>query len=139
MIKNYLVLSLRHLAKYKGYTSIRLVGLSVGMASFLLIMLFVANEYSINRQFGKSDNIYRVNSIWHEQGDAERLLSFSPLAEVMRSELAGVENATRYTAIDADFVVDNTPFRSPTMIADGRLFEVFDFEFLHGDRASGPD
>ena len=63
MIKSYLHIALRHLIKYKSYTAIRLLGLSVGMGFFLLIMLFVQHEYRVKRQFAGADQIYRVNSI----------------------------------------------------------------------------
>ncbi|MBX2818561.1 MAG: ABC transporter permease [Rhodothermaceae bacterium] len=134
MLRSYFLIAFRHLLKYKTYTSIRLLGIAGGMAFFLLIMLFVGHEYNVNRQFEAGDRLYRVQSIWHEQDNAERLLSFSPLAEALREDFSAVQNAMRYTAISADFIANETPFRSATVIADAQLFEMFDFEFAHGSR-----
>ena len=132
MLKNYLKIALRNLRRHPGYAAINLVGLGVGMACCVLIVQFVKNEYAVNRHFEKGDSIYRVNSIWHEQGDALRFLSFSPLAQALKSEFSGVDNAYRYTGINADLRVDETPFRSALLIADPEIFELFDFNFIAG-------
>lgn len=133
MIKNYIKTAFRTLRRHPGYTAINLTGLAVGMAACLLMLLFVRNEHSVNRAFEKIDDLYRVNSIWHEQGDAERLVSFSPLAATLVSDFAGVEKAIRYTAIDADVLVDGEPSRISTLIAGTGFFSLFDFEFIAGD------
>lgn len=139
MIKNYFKTAFRTLRRHPGYTAINLTGLTVGMAVCLLMLLFVRHEYSINRTFENGDDIYRVNSIWHEQGDAERLVSFSPLAAALEADFTGVRNAIRYTAVDADLLIDNQPSRVSTIIADPDLFTMFDFEFIAGDPATALD
>ena len=136
MLKNYFKIAIRNLRRNPGYAALNLVGLSVGMACCVLIALFVKNEYGVNRHFNGADSIFRINSVWHEQGDAVRFLSFSPLAEAMKNEMSGVEDAFRYTGINADLRVDETPLRASVLIADQALFDLFDFRFLAGDRGS---
>ena len=49
MIKNILKVAFRYLAKHKGYTLINIIGLAVGIAACILIMLFVRSEWSFNK------------------------------------------------------------------------------------------
>ena len=61
MFKNYLKIALRSLIKQKVYTFINVVGLSVGIASCLLIVMFVMNEFSYDKFHSKADRIYKVS------------------------------------------------------------------------------
>ena len=60
MLKNYLTVALRNLRKYKAYSFINITGLAIGLACFILIMLFVRDEQSYERHHERSDAIYRV-------------------------------------------------------------------------------
>ena len=60
MIKNYLKIALRTLSKYKGYALINIFGLAVGLASAILIMLFVQDELSYDTHHKNAESIFRV-------------------------------------------------------------------------------
>jgi putative ABC transport system permease protein len=60
MLKNNLKIALRSLLKQKVYTIINVVGLAVGIASCLLIVLFIQNEFSYDKFFNDHDRIYRM-------------------------------------------------------------------------------
>ncbi|MDD9949118.1 MAG: ABC transporter permease [candidate division Zixibacteria bacterium] len=62
MLKNHLVIALRHLSANKGYFFINTMGLSIGIASCLLIFLFVRHEWTYDAFHEKSDRLYRVVS-----------------------------------------------------------------------------
>ena len=62
MFKNYLKTALRTLSKNKFYTSINIVGLAVGLATCLLIVLYVFDELSYDKYNVNADRIYRVNN-----------------------------------------------------------------------------
>src|ERR1700690_641841 len=62
MIKNYFKTALRNLVKNKFYTSINIIGLAVGIATCLLIMLYVMDELSYDRYNVNVNRIYRVNN-----------------------------------------------------------------------------
>ena len=136
MLKNYIKIGLRSIRRYPVYSLINLVGLGVGMACCLLILVFVQHEYGVNQHFEKAESIYRVNSVWHKQGDDVRLVSFSPLAPTLKREYAGVKNTYRYTGISADIRVGNEPFRVPALIVGPEMFELFDFAFVDGNAAT---
>src|SRR5580704_15500096 len=61
MIKNYLKTTLRNLWKDKTSFSVNFLGLAIGMASCMLILIYVRDELSFNRQNKLIDQIYRVN------------------------------------------------------------------------------
>ena len=58
MIKNYLKVAFRSLLKQKAYSAINILGLSIGIASCLLIVLFVTDEFSYDKFHAKADRIY---------------------------------------------------------------------------------
>jgi putative ABC transport system permease protein len=65
MFKNYLKIGIRNLKKFKSFTFINIVGLSIGIACTILIALFIKNEISYDRFHHKLDSIYRLSSNWH--------------------------------------------------------------------------
>ncbi|MCG6912750.1 ABC transporter permease, partial [bacterium BMS3Abin03] len=60
MFTNYIKVAIRNLKKYKGYSFINILGLSVGMACTILILLWVQDELSYDRFLPDSDRLYRV-------------------------------------------------------------------------------
>ena len=62
MIRNILKVMLRNLKKYKVFSLINIMGLAIGMACCLLILLFVSDELSFDRHNALGDRIYRLNS-----------------------------------------------------------------------------
>src|SRR5579872_1955684 len=60
MLKNYLITALRNLRKNKGFSTINILGLSIGLASFMLISLYVYHELNMDGYQEKGDRIFRV-------------------------------------------------------------------------------
>jgi len=60
MLRNYLKTALRNLWRNKGFSAINILGLTIGMASSLLILLWVRNELSYDRFHAYADRIYRI-------------------------------------------------------------------------------
>ena len=69
MILNYYKIAVRNILRHKIYSSINVVGLAVGMASSILILLFVCDELASDRFHKNADNIYRVYAIVDENGE----------------------------------------------------------------------
>ena len=65
MIKNYLKVAMRYLLRNKGYTTINILGLAIGITCCILIMLFVRSEFSYDKFHRKSDRIYRAWVVEH--------------------------------------------------------------------------
>ena len=62
MIKNYLLIALRNIKRYKGYSFLNIFGLSIGIASCLFILLYVQFELSYDNYHKDADRIYRVST-----------------------------------------------------------------------------
>jgi putative ABC transport system permease protein len=60
MIKNYLLLAIKHLKKQKVFSVINILGLTVGITCCLMIFLFIMNELSYDNFHKNGKNIYRV-------------------------------------------------------------------------------
>jgi len=60
MFRNYLAIAIRNLLKHKGYSAINVMGLAIGMASCVLIMLYIQDELNYDQHHKKKDRIYRL-------------------------------------------------------------------------------
>jgi len=60
MFANYLKIALRNLKKHKAYSLVNLLGLTIGIACCILILLYIVDELSFDRFHTKSDRIYRI-------------------------------------------------------------------------------
>ncbi|HZH00449.1 MAG TPA: ABC transporter permease, partial [Flavisolibacter sp.] len=108
MIKNYLKVALRYLAKHKGYTAINVFGLSVGVACCILIALFVKSEWSFNRFHAKSDRIYRAWLQEHYEGEIFNSTSTPiPLSGLLQSTLPEAASVCRITSMNTLITYNN--------------------------------
>jgi len=81
MIRNYLLVALRNLYRNKVYSAINITGLALGVASCILIFLYVQDELSYENQFSRADRIVRVaGEIEHDGQNNKFALSAPPLA-----------------------------------------------------------
>jgi len=141
MIKNYILLFFRNLKRQKLFSFINLLGLTVSMASTLLIYLYVTNEFSYDRFHKHADRIYRVNQtfIWGENDNHEFSSTSPGVATALRQELPEVEMLTSiYTP--GNFIVSYTTpsnqvhaFEEDKIFAaDSNFFRMFDFPLVKG-------
>ena len=63
MFKNYLVTAFRNVRKYKGFSLINIIGLSLSMAVCMLIIAVILDQLSYDRMHLKSDRIFRVQQV----------------------------------------------------------------------------
>ncbi|MBT1703265.1 ABC transporter permease [Chryseosolibacter indicus] len=62
MLLNYIKIAVRSLLKFKGYATINLLGLSLGLAAGILIIVYVSDELSYDKFHAKAERIYRVGT-----------------------------------------------------------------------------
>lgn len=100
MIKNYFKIAFRNLWKNKGYSAINIFGLAIGLATCLLITLYVVNELSYDRYNEKADRIYRINSdLRFGGGDLHMTQTSDMMGQLLKKDFADVEEYTRvYTS-----------------------------------------
>ena len=96
MFKNYFTTALRNLVKNKFYTLLNLTGLVVGLATCLLIFLYVSDELSYDSYHKKADRIYRVNNEVKFGGNYfDIAMAPAQMGPVMVNEISHVERYTR--------------------------------------------
>lgn len=140
MIKNYLKIALRSLLKSRGTSVINIVGLSIGMASCIIIFLFVQNELGYDKFHSKADNIFRVLTIDEALGVSSNLVGITlpALGEAMDNDFPEVTQRMRMISQGGrqlinyeqqGFYSEHFAYTEPT------LFSMFDFKLLEGDKA----
>jgi putative ABC transport system permease protein len=141
MIKNYLKIALRSLLKQRVYTIINVLGLSVGIASCLLITLFVIDEFSFDRFHDKADRIHKV---WLERKYPNHITNYAIIphsfADVIARDFPEVEATVKLGGPNATQVsyVDERQERKQfdeefVLAADSNFFEVFSIQLLKGE------
>src|ERR1700728_2124028 len=96
MIRNYLKSAWRNIWKNRVFSAINIIGLAVGMAAFIIIMLFVSYEKSFDNFHTK--NIYRLNEVQTigSQGSTQKVaLSMFSMGPALKQEFPEVKNFTR--------------------------------------------
>lgn len=145
MAKNFFLLFIRNLRRQKLFTTINLLGLSVSIASTLLIYIYVRNEMSYDRFHPAAERVYRVNQtfIWGEK-DNHQFASTGPgVAFAVKEELPEIELITRlHTRGDLLVTNDQDPrsvksfVEKHVLVADSNFFRMFNFPMIHGDPAT---
>ena len=136
MICNYFKIAWRNLIKNKGLFSINIIGLAIGIASCLIIILFVTDELSYDCFNEKVDQIVRVVLKGNFNGEiVNEAIVMTPVAQTMKVEFPEVQNATRLKRIGTPKVsFNNTAYRSGTFAyVDPNFFKVFTLPIIKGN------
>ncbi|MBN1222009.1 MAG: ABC transporter permease [Candidatus Aminicenantes bacterium] len=130
MLAAYLKTIIRTIKKHKGYSLINIAGLSIGIALFLLIMLFVQNESGYDGFNENLDRIYRI-----ELG-AGCVMS-TGIAHILEGQIPEIEKIVRfYPSYGEDYLIkyEENFIKIPNFVfADSSVFEIFSFPLTAGD------
>ncbi|MGD2091040.1 MAG: ABC transporter permease [Candidatus Aminicenantes bacterium] len=133
MFKNYLKVALRNIHQHKGYSLINIVGLAVGIACCILILLWVQDELSFDSFHKNGDDIYRVLQDVHLDRDVTWAINQGPLGPALQADIPEIVNYTRGTARRFRIKYNDKHFDEIVEFADPSLFEMFDFALVKGD------
>ncbi|TRX53037.1 FtsX-like permease family protein [Fulvivirga sp. M361] len=146
MLHNYLRIGFRSLLKNKVYTLINIIGLATGIASCLLILIYVENELSYDKFHTKSSDLYKM-VLERIYPDHVTNYAFVPhsFSSIMVQDFPEVKNATRVFGTgnnpviaryvderEEEKVFEETRF----FAADSNFFDLFSFEIIKGDKTS---
>lgn len=140
MLKNYMKITLRNIKRHKGYSFINIAGLSVGMACFILILIYVQYELSFDTFHDKADRLYRI--IERRPGDVRLGHDYyartpAHLAPALLREYPEVVNATRISIFtDVLIIYEDKSLYSSGIYADEHFFDVFSFPLMQGEEKS---
>ncbi len=142
MIGNYWNSAYRNLMKRKKFSFINIFGLAIGMASALLILTYVAFEFSFDRMHTKCNRIYRVQSAFYEGDVLTDYWAGSSFGygSAMKENLAGIEDYTRVVSLfQPEQIVkygELTQREGQIVYAEPSFFRLFDFELIKGDKST---
>src|SRR5260221_1175632 len=135
MIRNYIKTAYRSLIKNKGFTVLNVLGLSLGLASCLLIILYVVDELSYDRYNTKADRIYRVNEdLKLGENNVLYAVCMPPLAQALKNDFPYVENTVRIKNAGSMHVKKGITniLETKIALADPSLFNVFTLPMING-------
>lgn len=137
MLRNYIIIAFRNLFRQKGYSIINISGLAIGLAAFILIVLYVVNELNYDKFHEKHDRIYRICVEGMVAGDVLNVaVSAAPTAEAMVRDIPEIIQATRIDEFSqtVHFVYkDRRFFQDGLLFVDSTFFDIFSFELLRGN------
>ena len=136
MIKNYFKVAFRSLLKNKFYSLLNISGLAIGIASCLLIVLYVANEMSYDKHYENSANTYRLTMSGAFNGSAFDLALVGPaVGKAMLEDYPEVLEFGRLRQRGAPFIRqgDNVFKEENFLWADHSILSIFDINLTQGD------
>ncbi|MEQ8629205.1 ABC transporter permease [Ekhidna sp.] len=136
MLKNYFLVAIRHLKRQPGYAILNVLGLTIGIASALLIVLYLNQETSFDKHHPNAENIYRISADIIEPDNAFRwAVSQPPLGKTVKEEFQEINQFTRFAGGgNTRFRYDNRNYEAENWyLVDSTVFEVFKVDFIQGD------
>ncbi len=136
MFKNYFKTAWRNLIKHKTFSFINIAGLSIGISVCFIIMLYVQDELSFDRFNKNADRIVRV--VFKADINGGKIFEANvmpPVAQAMKNDYPGVEDATRLNFAGAQKVVyKDKSFKDDQLaFVDPNFFSIFTLPLIEGD------
>jgi len=138
MLKNYLLIAFRNIIHYKAFTAINILGLSIGLASSILIYLWVKDELSFDRYHENAENIYRVyEKQYYSEGETFQVFATpEPLSKALKEDIPEIINSTRLNLFWEKLLVryeDKVFNETRGYAADPEALEMFTYPFVYGN------
>jgi putative ABC transport system permease protein len=141
MLRNYFTIAFRNLSKHKFFTAINAAGLAIGIASCLVIMLYVINELSFDRHFGHAERVYRLDSEIEFNGNHHSLaVAPAPAADAMLNDFPEVEASVHFRTLGSRLIraeksTENIKEDRIACVSEG-IFKVFPLDLIAGNQAT---
>jgi len=139
MLQNLIKTALRNILKDFGYSSLNIIGLTLGISSALFLIVYVADEISYDRYHEKADRIYRVSSHIREADDEFTwIVAQIPFAPQVVKDYPEIQAAVRFINFNrAPFKYNGKEFVEDNFFyVDTAVFDVFSYKFIKGDPKS---
>ncbi|MEM6894456.1 MAG: ABC transporter permease [Bacteroidota bacterium] len=137
MLKNYVTLTLRLIWKRKLLSLVKIGGLTIGIASFLLLMMYLKHESSYDRFYQQEDKIFRVTTKYLKEG-FYGVDYPAPFSKAMVSDIPEIEMAGRYLPISWFNQVrpsgkEKNFYEEKLAYVDADLFDILEVPLLAGE------
>ncbi len=136
MFRHNLILALRNFNKHRSQFLINTIGLTAGLSCVLMIYLWVADEYSVDRFHQQDEQLFQVMSN-HSDASGVRTLKGVPglLLEEIQTSVPAVSHAVAMTDVQQfSLSVDKSFSKARGKFASADFFNVFSFPIIEGDR-----
>jgi putative ABC transport system permease protein len=138
MLYNYLKIAFRSLLKFKGYASINLIGLALGLTAGILIMMYVLDELSFDKFHVKGDRLYRVNTTFisgDSGSEGANETNGWPVGKVLEKDFPEVESVL-YTRSASYLLINqgDKRIRQKNHFATPEFFSMFSFPLREGNK-----
>ncbi len=135
MFWNYIIISFRKFKRQKFYSLLNIFGLATGMATVLLIMLYVLDELSFDRFHKNTVDLYRVveNQYYDDQDVFPVAVTPYALASSLKENYPEIELATRANFVWGNFKYAETEIEEGGLFVDPDFLKMFSFEFKSGN------
>lgn len=136
MIKNYFKIALRNLIRHKSFSSLNIAGLAVGMASSILILLWIRNEKSYDRFHEHTNEIYRITAVASD--DFKAAVNPAGMPAELKAKIPAIKNAVRLSHPSTNaFEYQDKKFEEKRgFFVDSTFFDVFSFPLISGNQAT---
>ncbi|MBX2955101.1 MAG: ABC transporter permease [Cyclobacteriaceae bacterium] len=136
MLRNYILTTLRILSRQKVYSAINIFGLTIGITSTLLLILYIVDEISYDRFHTDADRMYRsVMSAKLNDQEFSTVYTGLPMPEALLKDVPAVESVirvTKWNTIPVRFD-DKTFTENRFLLSDSNFFNFFSFQLLVGN------
>ena len=137
MIKSYLLIAFRNIFRSKLFSAVNILGLTFGMASALLIFLWVNDELGVNKFHSKIDRLYRVME--NQKYSGGKIFTFEatpgPMAPEVKQKYPEIEMASRWTwQVNPLLQYKDKSFKDWGRWVDPDFLLMFDFPLVSGDK-----
>jgi ABC-type antimicrobial peptide transport system permease subunit len=130
-----LKLGFRTLVRNKQYTLLNVLGLSIGMASAMLIFLWVQFQVSFDKFHDNGENIYRViQDQYYTEGEVFHVQVTAPgMSKILKENIPSITYSTRYNSEQALIQVNDNKMMEDIQFVDPDFFAMFSFPLVKGD------
>ena len=140
MIRNYLTVGLRALAKNRTYAFINIVGLALGLAAAVLILLYVRYEMSYDASLPGADQAYELQDYYKADKRGTEAMPMQVSAYVagqaLRKDFPQIEKLVYIRSADPVVLQDGIAKKTDEIrIVDGNIFDILQFPFVRGNPA----
>ncbi|MCD4817140.1 MAG: ABC transporter permease [Candidatus Cloacimonetes bacterium] len=136
MFKNYIKIALRNILRQKVYSFINIIGLAVGMAVCIIILMWIQTELTFDKFHENLDDIYLVTN-YTKFGNKNSFGTGNvpALGPALKAEYPEIVNSTRMNNSHSEYLItyNEKPFKERIKFADPSIFEIFSLPFIQGN------
>lgn len=142
MFKNLFKIALRNIFKDKVYSSINILGLTIGITCSMFLFMYILDELSYDRYHTNANNIYRiVSNIKEPDNSFTWAVAQVPMAQELRNNYPEVKNAVRFYGTGRTLYKNGEKQfnEEQFFLTDSTVFDMFTYEFIAGDMSTALD